>query len=118
MQKRLLRDRARSELTSFRFQWVKNGSIFVKKDTYSRPIRLNSEACLEKLLNEQNNTPAGVLTCHRESFVNALKKQKSFNSQFNYNRVAPILKNSTDLPVFDYQTDFPPLPILNQEQAS
>lgn len=118
LQKRLLRDRARSELTSYRFQWVKNGSIFVKKDSYSRPIRLNSEACLEKLLHEQNRTPTGVLTCHRESFVNALKKQKSLNNQFNFDRVAPILKNSTDFPVFNYQTDFPPLPILNRQPAT
>ena len=116
LQRRLLRDKARDELTSYPNQWVRNGSIFVKKDMRSRPIRIESEAQLEKLISEQNNTPLGIPTNHRQSFVKALKLQKTNQEHFDFDRVSPFLLNSAvRIPELDSLTDFPPLPILSSE---
>ena len=110
LQRRLLRDRARAELPSYRYQWVKYGTIYLRKDDGSRSIRLQSETQLEKLIAEQNEVPPGIPIRPRESFVNALKKQKAYG-EFDFERVAPILKNSEELPAYTFE-NFPPLPIL------
>ena len=39
LQRRLLRDRAKKSLTTYKFHWVKNGTIFAKKNENTRPIR-------------------------------------------------------------------------------
>lgn len=108
LQRRLLREKARENLTSYKYQWVRNGSIFVKRDRYSRPIRIVSEAQLDELISEQNQTPRGVAINHRSSFVNALKLQKANQSNFNFDRVTPFLVN-TKVPRLDSFEDFPPL---------
>ena len=95
LQRRLIRDRAKDELTSFQFQWVKNGVIFVKKNSRSRPIRVLSEAVLKKLIREQNREPIGFLTPPRVTFANAFEKQKSLSDQFVYQRhtIVPTVQN-------------------------
>ena len=91
LQRRLLCEKAREELTSYQHHWVKNGSIFVRKSSDSRPIKVHSQECLEKLISAQNGTPIGIPTNYRTAFVNALKLQKVHNEQFNFERVDPIL---------------------------
>ena len=50
--------------------------------------------------------------------MNALHKQKAYSDQFDYNRVAPILKNSdADFSPFSIN-DFPPLPILKSDETA
>ncbi len=117
LQRRLLHDRARTELTSYRHQWVKNGSVFVKKSNDSRPIRLHSEVDLERLISEQNKSDSTNPITHRASYVNALRKQKSHREQFDFNRVAPILKNSRGLPDISSNVEFPPLPSILQNRT-
>jgi len=86
---------------------------------HSRPIRIESEAQLEKLISEQNNTPLGIPTNHRQSFVNALKLVKANQEYFDFDRVSPFLVNSTvRVPELDSHEDFPPLPILSSEVRS
>ena len=103
-----MREKAREYLTSYKYQWLRNGSIFVKLDRYSRPIRIVSEAQLDELISEQNQTPRGVAINHRSSFVNALKLQKANQSNFNFDRVTPFLVN-TKVPRLASFEDFPPL---------
>ena len=52
--RRLLWDSTESELSSYRFKWIRNGNIFVKKDAKSRPIKIVSENVLNQLIEEQN----------------------------------------------------------------
>ena len=51
--RRQLKERVEKELTSYRFYWVRNGNIYVKKHPRSRPIQISNEATFEKLLAEQ-----------------------------------------------------------------
>ena len=51
--RRTLRDRAEKELTSFHSTWVRNGSVYAKKSSRSRPIKIKSEYVLNTLIHEQ-----------------------------------------------------------------
>ena len=47
LKRRIIRDRAQTELASFQYKWVKDGCVFVRKDQRSRIIKLISENQLE-----------------------------------------------------------------------
>ena len=122
LQRRLIRDRAKTSLTTYKFQWVKNGVIFVKKNENARPIRVISEGTLDKLINEQNGTPSGQLTSNREAFAHAIKLQKSYDMKSPHDD-ATTEKFGND--VFrNLSTDFPRLPtftsnnVFNRTNAS
>ena len=51
--RRLLKERVDNELTSYQYSWVRNGTIFVKKSSRSRPIAVQSNEFLNKLINEE-----------------------------------------------------------------
>ena len=52
--RRKLKEKVENELTSYRFKWVKNGNIFVKKTPQSRPIKITDDEVLQHLIKEQN----------------------------------------------------------------
>ena len=47
--RRLLWEDVNDKLSSFNRKWIKNGSIFVKKDAKSSPIKIKSELVLNQL---------------------------------------------------------------------
>lgn len=114
LQRRLIRDRAQSTLTSYKFKWVKNGSIFVRKNEYARPIRVNSEATLDTLIHEQNGVRNGQVTNHRTAFVNALKLQKNLYEQFSYTRAEPKPKGDG---LLNLPENFPALPTFTTQNV-
>ena len=52
--RRIIRKKAASDLHSFKYQWVKNGKVFVKKYKSGKAIHLISEAVLDNLIDQQN----------------------------------------------------------------
>ena len=114
LQRRLIRDRAKRTLTSYKFQWVKNGTIFVKKNENSRPIRINSEGALDKLINEQNGNPNGQLTSNRAAFSHAVKLQKSYGEMIPSNdpQNAKQFENAVFL---NQSSEFPRLPTFTSD---
>ena len=113
LQRRLLRDRAKKSLTTYKFHWVKNGTIFAKKNENTRPIRVYSEATLDKLINEQNGTPTGPITRPRDAFANAIKLQKAYNTSTDNANEKPA-KND----IFrNLSSDFPRLPVFTAQNV-
>lgn len=53
LERRQLWERVENELHSFRYKWVKDWKILVRKDAYSKPIRIHCEKDLDKLVAEQ-----------------------------------------------------------------
>ena len=51
--RRHIRNRVEKELHSYRYKWVKNGKVFVRKDNGCRSIRILTEKTLDDLLKEQ-----------------------------------------------------------------
>ena len=54
--RRKLWTRIRNELTSYKFSWVHNGKLFVRKQRNTRPIYITGERKFEELLTKQNGT--------------------------------------------------------------
>ena len=52
--RRLLKERVDNELSSYQYSWVRNGTIYVKKSSRSRPIAVQSNELLNKLISEEN----------------------------------------------------------------
>ena len=48
--RRSLRDRVKKELPTYRFKWVHNGNVMVRKDRNSRAIKVNTEDALQRLI--------------------------------------------------------------------
>ena len=63
LNRRMLWDLVESKLHSYRFKWIKNGKIFVKKYAKSWPIKVQSELVLNQLIAKQNEpiVPATAL---------------------------------------------------------
>ena len=54
LKRRLLWDSTECELESYQFKWITNGNVFVKKNSASRPIKVESELTLRQLKTEQD----------------------------------------------------------------
>ena len=55
LRRRLIWDKVQSKLVMFKRKWVSmNGTIFVKKSHYSKPIKVNSEDFVDELLMKEN----------------------------------------------------------------
>ena len=52
--RRQLKSRVEKELTSYRYNWVRNGNIFVRKHRDSNPIKIHDESKLDELLSKQS----------------------------------------------------------------
>ena len=63
LNRRILWDLVESKLHSYKFKWIKNGKIFVKKYAKSRPIHVQSELVLDQLITNLSRpiVPAPVL---------------------------------------------------------
>lgn len=57
LERRQLWERVKNELHSFRFKWIKDWKIMVRKDEHSKPMRIYSEKVLESLLKDQPAAP-------------------------------------------------------------
>ena len=89
LQRRLLKERADNELTSYQFKWFKRGVLFVRKNTRSRSVRVTSEAALEKLICAQNGIPSEnfEFSSPSDSFINALFINRKIEGEMNENQV-------------------------------
>ena len=54
--RRRLWTRIQNELTSFKFSWIRNGKLFVRKQRNTRPINITGERKFQELLDKQNCT--------------------------------------------------------------
>ena len=77
--RRLLKERVDNELTTYQYSWVRNGTIFVKKSSRSRPIAVNSNEFLNKLINEENAAKTSKNADHPSSCTSNLAS--SHNTQ-------------------------------------
>ena len=106
LHRRLLKEKVDNELHSFQFKWVKNGNIFVRKNKWSKPVKIASEEELRNLLQKQNN-PGSVATnqCNSrlKSTANNVRKVTHTDSESNaptaninvpYNRLGSSLSMS------------------------
>ena len=59
LRRRLLKERVDKELHSFQFKWVKNGNILVRKNKWSRAVKVVSEEVLDMLKNQSKEGHAG-----------------------------------------------------------
>ena len=53
LNRKMLWESTEEKLPDYRFKWITNGNIFVKKDTVSRRIKVESEFVLEQLANQR-----------------------------------------------------------------
>ena len=58
LKRRLLSDRVKEELVGYKYGWVRNGCVYVRKNKGDRAIKVNSEEALNKLLKESAGHPA------------------------------------------------------------
>ena len=54
LHRRLLQEKTESELTSYKYGWVKNGCVYVRKDDSSPVIHVSNEFVLNELIRNQN----------------------------------------------------------------
>ena len=54
LNRRLLWDSVENKLDTYRYKWIKNGDIYVKKVANSKPIKIKSDHVLDELISEQN----------------------------------------------------------------
>ena len=97
--RRLLKDRVEKELPSYRFKWVKNGNIFVRKDSSSEPIKLFTDKMLDELIHQENT--------HRTNRKVTKRPARTFHNRH------PARFNDNNAPQFSRRSqsiDFPRLP--------
>ena len=62
LKRRLLWESVNSKLVTYRFKWIRNGKIFVRKDDQSRAVMIGSDDDLEQLLSAQRELKPSTRT--------------------------------------------------------
>ena len=97
LQRRLLRDRAEEKLHSYKFKWVKNGTVWVRKERNSKPIKVVSDEVLDDLIKNQDD-PKSIR--RKQNISMHPINQPRFRFDKNSENIASPISNS----------EFPPLP--------
>ena len=64
--RRRIRDQAETDLPHYRFKWVKNGNVFIRKTLHSKAIRISNKCFLDQIIAEEkvadSNTTSAKLS--------------------------------------------------------
>ena len=102
LRRRLIKERAEKELPSYQYKWVKNGNIFIRKDSYSKPIKIDDERVLNEIIKQETansditrtlrpQAPRGsdqgaLVQLRSDSFTHALQPTPSSIPPFPFKR--------------------------------
>ena len=95
LHRRLLKDRVDKELHSYHFKWVKNGNILVRKNKWSKAVKILSEEVLENLLKTLNNQRLAPSKDRNSRSFKNIRSEK--NMRFESNTSAAV--TNTRLPL-------------------
>ena len=125
LRKRLLNERVLKELHTFKYKWVKNGSIFVRKLEGSHAIKVKSEDVLDDLLARQRAKVASSQNNLQESeppaknsqtWSRTLPRKSNAENELspgqnnrrilrNLSSSQPIIRNMTYSPAMHFEPD-------------
>ena len=108
LHRRLLKDRVENELHSYKFKWVKNGSVYVRKNSRCNALKIDTVQTLEELLLLQNARKSNAISETANKRSSNLNRRPDFsNNHFRFTyapQYAPEYAHRSQSP------DFPCLP--------
>ena len=100
--RRTIRDRAETELTSYRFKWVRNGNIFARKNNGSKITKISSEFILNRLINEQDKPDVKQINIKRFDAHSVPLRNEFQRDEASTTQSSPVVN-------YAQVTQFPPL---------